>query len=354
MTDYLTSVARVPFLLGRPEDLPETVDGLDSAAGPARTALAPLEAGLPAPNLTALLDAVRSARSALGETDEAPVGEDPSETEENRDNDLAFGIVRMSGNPLPHLLRSLLDAYEGAFEVAQRDGAGLSKEQWHDLAAAPVTLLRWLAAPDTVPGPPPAPPPPAARSGARDNDALRRWVRGHHVFMVLSQGMAVALDVLCSCADSGRLEQATASAVVADVLMRASAGALAFAGDATPADYSAQIRPTLMPPVAPPKMSGLHWRDHEALILRLRRSGAAWEWLAERRPGLVDGFRASLSHTYESHRGVCARFVGDQVPSLLATGRSRRSAVGVLEQLHGNRLGFLPDPPPPPGRERRP
>jgi hypothetical protein len=125
--------------------------------------------------------------------------------------------------------------------------------------------------------------------------------------------------------------------------MRASRGALKYAGDAAQQEYQAEIRPTLMPPVAPPKMSGLRWRDHEALVRELAGSSAGWTWLTARHAAPLTAFRAAMSATYAAHVGVCEHFVGGESPSLLANSSSSRSAVGVLAQFRRIRLAQVPD-----------
>ncbi|MEV7023387.1 hypothetical protein AB0O00_14685, partial [Kitasatospora sp. NPDC093558] len=165
--------------------------------------------------------------------------------------------------------------------------------------------------------------------------------------MVFAQGGTSALSSLRAAADAGDEELAATAAAVATRVMRACRAALRFAGDASADQYRAEIRPTLMPPVAPPQMSGLRWRDHEALVAGLTESRAAWSWLAARRPGALADFRTALDATYDAHKGVCGHFVGRQSPSLLATSRSHRPAVGVIEQFHRLRAATLPDRPEP-------
>jgi hypothetical protein len=162
--------------------------------------------------------------------------------------------------------------------------------------------------------------------------------------MVFAQGGALAVDGLRAAAERGDVDAAVVAAKVATGLLRACEGALRYAGHANSEQYLGEIRPTLTPPVAPPKMSGLHWRDHEALIAALQASGDAWQWLGSRRPELLRAFRSALSETYAAHSGVCEHFVGTEAPSLLAAQGSSRSAVGVLAQFRRIRLAALPDP----------
>lgn len=342
MTDYLPLVATVPFVLARPEDLPTTVPAIEAARPRGAHALA---ARLSQPgahtDLRALLEAVRAARGELGRTDGTRIADDPQESRPNRDNDEAFGIERHRGEPLSLLLAALLAACEGALEVVDDQGTGLDADDWQDLVDGFDVTARWTASPRREPGPLAVPPAGTVRRTS-PRDGLRRWVRGHHIFMVFAQGCALALSGMAAAEADGDRDTAAAAAAVATRLMRASRAALRFAGDATDAQYQQEIRPTLMPPVAPPQMSGLRWRDHEALVRALGTAGSAWASLGAERPELLEAFRSALDATYDAHKGVCRHFVGGESPSLLATERSQRPAVGVIDQFHRMRADLLP------------
>ncbi|WP_330177301.1 hypothetical protein OG875_29615 [Streptomyces sp. NBC_01498] len=345
MTDYLPHVATVPFPMPRPEDLPDDAPAIAAAAPTALAALAD-RTSRPAnrTGLAQLLAATRAAREDLGPVPSTLVGDDPKESRPNRDNDLAFGIERHHGDPLALFVAAVLNAQLGILEIAEERGTGLDESAWYDLVAGFDVLVRWPAAPTRLPAPLPVPACPP--SGAPEAlDGLRRWVRGHHVFMVLAQGGALAVNSLRAAAEAGDEETAATAAGVAARIMWGCRASLRFAGDASPDQYQAEIRPTLMPPVAPPQMSGLRWRDHEALVTALTGSSDAWSWLAERRPEPLEEFRTALDATYDAHKGVCGHFVGRQSPSLLATSRSHRPAVGVIEQFRRLRAGTLPAAP---------
>lgn len=349
--DYVARVATVPFRLGRPEDLPATSGGVHDAVDHGLHELLRRLDRDPGSDLAALLAQAHAARAELGVVPGEPFGDDPGESEPNRDNDLAFGIVRTRGPAIRLLVDAALAALIGILDLAVDRGAGLDPGSWQRLIGGFDALFGWLAEPlrppQSWPVPLPAPPGPA-----RPEDALRRWVRGHHVFMVFAQVSAMVTACLTDSARQRDLSGAEASAAAAIALMRGCEGALCYAGDASRDHYEEQIRPTLMPPIAPPKMSGLHWRDHEALIRGLTGSTDAWAWLGARRPDLLTGFRAALGESYDSHQGVCEHFVGNQSPSLLAAKGSSRSAVGVLSQFRRIRLHSLPQPAQTPGTDR--
>lgn len=339
-TDYLHQVASIPFRLPRPEDLPTTIADIEV---PEARKLSEIREHEVRGSLEDLLKAIRMARADLGNLSTVVVVDDPAETRPNRDNDRAFGIERHHGPALPLLLRASLAAYEGIVDLVVEQGSGVDPETWFDLVAGFELIHAWLADPSTEPVTP-ASPPPRPSTGFTEWEALRKWVRGHHVFMVFAQGCALGVRILIDAAARDDGATGTIAASVAARLMRACRAALCFAGDSSQDQYQEQIRPTLMPPIAPPQMSGLRWRDHEFLVRALTESTDAWSWLAESRPDLLYDFRAALDATYSAHKGVCAHFVGTESPSLLATSRSQRSAVGVLDQFHRIRRQTLPDP----------
>jgi hypothetical protein len=343
MTDYLDQVATVPFRMARPEDLPTTLSGVLAAQVNDRELCARLFTPSARADLPALLAATSEAQATLGPLPSTLVVDDPMESPPNRDNDLAFGIERHRGSSIDLLLSALLAAERGVLELVVRQGSRLEPETWRDLVAGFDVLPAWLGSPKAVPELPMAPIPmqPRERSPL---DALRRWVRGHHVFMVFAQGCGISLAVLRDSAEAGDEETAASAATVSTRLMWASRAALRLAGDSSEDEYQAEVRPTLMPPIAPPRMSGLRWRDHEMLVRELAAARPMWSWLADRRPELLEEFHNALDATYDAHKGVCAHFVGAEAPSLLATARSHRPAVRVLDQFHQLRAQSLPVP----------
>ncbi|WP_033325725.1 hypothetical protein [Streptomyces yerevanensis] len=358
MTDYLEHVATVPFRIARPADLPTTIPDLAVVGGAAAARVSELllapaaRAGLPA-----LCDAVRRAGDELGPVPSTLVTDDPDESRPNRDNDAAFGIERHSGDPAQLLRLALLHALEEVLDLTAASGTGLDEETWRELVDGFDVLLHWLAHPDRVlPADAAARVPAApAQRVSTPMEGLKRWVRGHHVFMPFSQGCGLALASMSDAAQRGDEDAAVVGARVAIRTMRAARAALCFAGDATATQYQDEIRPTLMPPVAPPQMSGLRWRDHEYLVERLTAAGPAWHWLAARGfEALLRDFLAALDGAYEAHKEVCAHFVGTASPSLLATARSHRPAVGVIEQFRQIRRSAVSAPGEQPAAKEKP
>ncbi|MBT2400794.1 hypothetical protein [Streptomyces sp. ISL-100] len=330
------------FPLLRPERLPGRAEVQAYVSGNAPGVPAELADTLRA-DAAAALDALRAALITVPlPAGTAPVCDDPGESGGNRDNDQSFDIVRVDGERAAILLHSTLKGAELLLDDAVRSGTDLAPEHWRALRHGFAALLGHLAGfPTPSPGTDPGPGPRGA--DGLPSDALRRWVRGHRIFMVLIQGLVIAVDELTGAVARADTDQAAEALDLAVSLMRASEAALRFAGDFTPEEYEDLVRPTLMPPAAPPGLSGLHWRDHEYLVKRLAE---ARQLLAGVDPSLVPlraRFREAYAAAYDAHRFVCARFVGEDVGSLLMTPKSKKSAVGVLTQYKRVRLQHIPD-----------
>jgi hypothetical protein len=330
------------FPLLRPERLPGRAEVQAYVSGSAADLPAELAATVRA-DAAAALDALRAALTTVPiPAGTAPVRDDPDESGGNRDNDQSFDIVRVDGERAAILLHSTLKGAELLLDDTVRSGTDLALEHWHALRHGFAALLGHLVGfPASSPGTDPGPRPRGA--DGRPSDALRRWIRGHRIFMVLIQGLVIAVDELTDAVARAETDRAAEALDLAVSLMRASEAALRFAGDFTPEEYQDLVRPTLMPPAAPSGLSGLNWRDHEHLVKRL---AASRELLAGVDPSLVPlraRFREAYAAAYDAHRFVCARFVGEDVGSLLMTPKSKKSAVGVLTQYKRVRLQHIPD-----------
>ncbi|MEW5353126.1 MULTISPECIES: hypothetical protein [unclassified Streptomyces] len=333
-----------PFHLLRPQDLPRTVEELgDTASGPA------------APQLAALADALLDgpdektqdrAREAVALLDEAlpdpePVGTDPDESPGNRANDEAFAIVRVRGDALHLLRRSTAHAYLVLCEEESTTGTSLPAAQLHRLHLAFGALFALYSGTpvhraEAAQGSPRAPRPlPAHTMG--EADALRRWTRGHRVFMALVQGMVVAFHCMGDRLRAGDPERARQFLALATTLMRGSGAALTFTGDFPYSAYTVRVRPTLIPPSAPPDMTGLRWRDHEYLIRVLSDLRPLFGDLPA--PLAADHRRLAeaLDEAYQAHKSVCSHFVGSDTSSVLMADRTNESAVATLERFRRSR-----------------
>lgn len=272
------------------------------------------------------------------------VTDDPTESASNRALDRAFGIVRVRGDGVQILRYTALRAYRDLLDEQRQSGTTLPLASMRDLHCAFRQLFGVLAGK----GPPDRPPsrdpalgsPPAIHSAA-----LRRWNRGHHVFMVLVQGLVIGTSTLSVHLRHQDLEPTHDALRFLAHLMHGSAVALSFTGDFPYSEYERRIRPTLLPPMAAENLSGLRWRDHEHLIKQFARLRP---WLADvddRVEPELREFTEALDSTYDAHKAVCAHFIGTSKKSLLMSPTTHKSAVDVLDGLkHARTRLFATNP----------
>jgi len=237
--------------------------------------------------------------------------------------------------------RSILKAYEELLEDTVSGGSSLTQDQWIALRAAFECLLHVVAGSKS-----------AAQVRAElqvfDNmpvdtvwcDPLSRWIRGHHVFLVLIQGLIVAINCFVSAHAEDSLEDAFSALELATLLMHGSSASLHYAGDFPTSDYDETVRPTMMPPNVPPGMSGILARDHRHLIKLLQSQRNLFHAIE---PGLrkkYEEFVTAFGCTYDAHKLVCSHFRGDERPSLL-NGNATESGVELLDDLKSVRLRSL-------------
>ena len=237
------------------------------------------------------------------------------------------------------LVRSVLLACEELLQETIEGGNSLSHRHWNQLQAAFRSTLRFLsgnlnaesietrAAAWTSP------------SGNRSpSDPLRRWIRGHHVFLVLIQCVITSLNCFLSAykAQEWRLSSFALDQVT--TLFHGCSAALHFAGGFSPVAYEKQVRPSMMPPQAPPGMSGVLARDHDYLVRLLRSNKQIFTNIDSALREPYERFVSAFEDTYEAHKVVCARFVGDKRPSILSRNEQAEAAVDVLDKVKTMRL----------------
>ncbi len=174
-------------------------------------------------------------------------------------------------------------------------------------------------------------------TGSNWCDAKQRWVHGHHIFIVLTQGLILALRSLGQGLRTGAREQIRRWSDLAISLLNASAAALSFTGDFEPGEYESTIRPSMMPPLAPMALSGLMSADHRFMAQTIRDMRPALQSLAEQDHERHEAMAGAIAAVYDSHIHVCERFVGLR-PSLLTAGRTDRSGPSLIEQFKTLRL----------------
>jgi hypothetical protein len=177
--------------------------------------------------------------------------------------------------------------------------------------------------------------------------SMRRWIRGHQIFTVLTQGLVLAVDEVAAAfeAANGAPDESKRLAKAVDrlvILMRGSAGALRLTGDFSAEEYETKIRPTMVPPHVPEGFSGLLSSDHRALIGRLRRLRPLWDRLSLEAPAIHARITEVVAYVYEEHKGVCANFVGTDRPSLVSTATvESKSAIEQLDSFKASRLRLV-------------
>ena len=167
--------------------------------------------------------------------------------------------------------------------------------------------------------------------------AKKRWVRGHLMFAMLTQGLIVSFRALGHGLRAGNLNEVRRWADLSISLLNGSAGAFTFTGDFPPEEYEDVIRPSMTPPISPIGLSGLMSADHRFMAQIMRDMRPALKSLAEQEPERHDRIAAAVSAVYDSHIHVCERFVGPR-PSILTAGRTERSGPSLIEQFKTLRL----------------
>jgi hypothetical protein len=236
---------------------------------------------------------------------------------------------------------SILKAYEELLEDTLSGGSSLKKEQWIALRAAFESLLNLMTGSKS-----------ATQIRAELQvfdikqvdtiwcDPLNRWIRGHHVFLVLIQGLIVAINCFVSAHAEDSREDAFSALELATVLMDGSSASLHYAADFPTSDYDETVRPSMMPPNVPPGMSGILAVDHRYLIKLLQSQRNVFQNIEPALKQKYEEFVTAFGCTYDAHKLVCAHFRGDERPSLL-NGNAAESGVELLDDLKSVRLRGL-------------
>jgi hypothetical protein len=250
-------------------------------------------------------------------------------------HDAYFHLSRTGACPEVAYLRGLV----AALEVFLSDCA--DEDEVGDYAAIGDALIElWMTALGVAAAPRPMRV--AVAMKARAPDPLRRWLRGHHVFAAITQGL---IRTLHGFEHSGvPQDRDTTEAHLGRItrLYHASAAAFRFTADFHPEVYTEVIRPSMSEPHVPPGFSGSMSLDHGELVAflsRLRQPLAAARALC---PETYAGMSAALAQVYDDHRWVCERFAGTQGPSL-RTDRlcGDNAAVHMIDRFKARRLDML-------------
>jgi len=181
----------------------------------------------------------------------------------------------------------------------------------------------------------------------RARQPLSRWLRGHQIFAVLTQGLIRQLHRVV------REVEAPPTTSVDSMLnleldrmaalYRASALAFRFTADFDPAIYAQTIRPSMCEPYTPKGFSGTLSSDHGVLVKLLVGRREALAQASQRCPSAYAAMRSAIASVYDDHKWVCARFDGDRGPSLRsASVNGEQTAVEMLDRFRTRRIAMLP------------
>lgn len=196
------------------------------------------------------------------------------------------------------------------------------------LRPAPIALLRAV--------------PPA---NASEQVIARRWLRGHQLFLVITQAMIASVNQIETLASGGQDAQSQSEAIEQlVVLLRAAAGAMRLTGDFSPDVYDTVIRPSMAPPAMPDGFSGIFSSDHRYLVTRLREVGPMIGGMKDRLADAHAALVKSFSDLYDDHLHVCGKFVSADKNSLLMADGSRCTALDQLAKFKKSRLRLISKP----------
>lgn len=330
-----------PLFLALPESLPRSCDEVrDRRTGPVREALK-LSLSKLAASDDEMLVGLRAALEVLPtpehKFDYAPASKPVSDRDAH---DNYCRIERVTGEWSRVIyVHSVLRAYEELIEEMLEGGTMVTSRQWYNLRAAFDSMLLFLNGDFAAK---PAPEEAYVTSirwkvGQRP-DAVARWIRGHHIFIVLIQSLITTVNCFISAYSVRDLKLSAMTLDTATRLFDGCSASLNFAGDFSAREYESTVRPSMMPPNVPPGMSGVLARDHEHLMHLLRGQMQVPADLDPRLREHYQQFLSAFGNTYEAHKLVCSRFVGDDRPSLLNRDGEAEAAVAVLDKVKMSRL----------------
>lgn len=258
---------------------------------------------------------------------------------DNELHDSYFGVVRVpAGDVVCHVEAIVLAAQlllremrTGSDRFGMADFSKLAKgiELAFELATGvrpePIALLHAV---------------PAAKSSAFA--ISRRWIRGHQMFLVITQAMIACVNHLeALLTDPDSVDQQSQRIDQLIVLLNAAAAAMRLTGDFSPEIYDTIIRPSMAPPFMPDGFSGIFSSDHRYLVMRLRDISPYMAGLKERLGEAHGALVASFSALYDDHREVCGNFVSSEKNSLLMADGARCTALDQLAKFKKSRLRLI-------------
>jgi hypothetical protein len=250
-------------------------------------------------------------------------------------HDTYFRIARVKGEAPQIFIRSLLQANLVFLEETTEGCTILDEQKLQKLDDAFKSVLAYvLGLPKT----------PLAKVSAWDcspvsrADPVRRWIRGHHIFVMLTQALILVFQEMDGALADKREIDVLHAIDLATILMEGSTIALRFAGDFTAIEYRDVVRPSMMPPHAPEGLSGLLSADHRHFIHLLSKFKHGLKEVQVSFEDRYNGFVSAFKAAYDNHKYVCSRFDGSKKPSLLMKVGGDRSAVEELERFKYARM----------------
>ncbi len=248
-------------------------------------------------------------------------------------HDAYFHVVRVDGPTGPTFVRSILAARSTLLREVTESPVSLAAHLLDATDRALVDLLGVLLLPTA------GPLPSVTRWDAPGDRraVMPRWIRGHQVFAVLTQGLVLSFGGLGRAVRAGRWSDVARWADLTASLLRGSSGAFVLTGDFAVEDYVRDVRPSMSPPASPICLSGLMSADHRVMVQSIRDLKPALRSLHEHDPANHDRVHAELRAVYDHHAHVCERFVGDR-PSLLTAGSTDKTGPALIQQFKNLRL----------------
>jgi hypothetical protein len=172
--------------------------------------------------------------------------------------------------------------------------------------------------------------------------SVQRWVRGHQIFAVLTQGLLLAVQALQRAAQAAPAAPLDAHLRRLADLYIASALAMRFTADFPQRHYERAIRPAMSEPHAPAGFSGALSSDHAQLVAVLVQARPALERAAAAHPDMHRQVKQALAAMYEDHKRVCDRLASLAQPSIRSASLTQQShASGELLDRFRDRRSVL-------------
>lgn len=173
-------------------------------------------------------------------------------------------------------------------------------------------------------------------------DPVRRWVRGHQVFAVITQGLIWSFHQLGQAVEDKDGDATVRALNRLTLLFDASAAGFRFASNFDPRHYADTIRPSMCEPHVAKGFSGTLSSDHGRLVSLMVLMRPVLAQVQAQCPQPYAAMTDALSALYEDHKFVCERFDGGTKASLRGEGRAgAHSGVEMLDRFKTQRMKIV-------------